>query len=276
MGQLEELVGVETALDRVSSTLQEYARTLGAPVVGACHVTCSDESEWECAEAFQRSFAQLLLPALKPGRRAVFRTINLGARYEPGAIRVAENHFATPESRESFKLMVVKINAHVAVRQTPEGPHYGWMERYDSRSTCCGALAALVAGGDLPTVGPLREVFTSEGKDRVAMLNDTALVPEAHRALAAAIAGARLQAQAAVRDIQEHQPKTPTMFLVVPCVTVNRPGPDTELLVGRCEIDWTRQSPSVKYEGLGDDPSAYRIAHSHDRLRVQDAGWWGG
>ena len=67
MAQLEELVGVEAPLDRVSSTLQEFARGLGAPVVGGYHVSCSDESEWECSEAFQRSFAQLVLPALKLG-----------------------------------------------------------------------------------------------------------------------------------------------------------------------------------------------------------------
>jgi len=119
MGRLEELVGVETDLARVSGIVQEFARTLGAPVVGAYHVTCSDESEWECAQAFQQSFAQAVLPALKQGRRAVFRSVNLGARYEAGAIGIAEQHFATGESQKSFKLMVVKINAHVAVRTTP-------------------------------------------------------------------------------------------------------------------------------------------------------------
>ena len=273
MGRLEELVGVETDLARVSGIVQEFARTLGAPVVGAYHVTCSDESEWECAQAFQQSFAQAVLPALKQGRRAVFRSVNLGARYEAGAIGIAEQHFATGESQKSFKLMVVKINAHVAVRTTPAGPQYGWMDRYHTRSPCCGALAALVAGADLPAARELADLFASGGKDRLAVVKDPGAVPEEHRALVAAMVNARLQADAAIRDIQTHRPASPTIFLVLPCVTVNRPGPDTEVVVGRYGVDWTGPAPTTKYEGLGDDPAAYSMRHQHGRLVVTDHQW---
>ncbi len=47
------------------------------------------------------------------------------------------------------------------------------------------------------------------------------------------------------------------MFLVLPCVTINRPGPDTELLVGQYGVDWTEDSPQIKYCGLGDDPGVF-------------------
>ena len=275
MEPLQKLVGIETELARVSGRLREFAESLDVPVVGGYHVTCSDESEWECAEAFQQLFAQSLLPALKSSRRAVFRSINLGGRYEAGAIGIAEEHFATPQSRQAFKLMVAKINAHAAVRETPAGPEYGWMDRYDCRSACCGALAAMMAGADLPAARALSELFASEGLNRLAVLADPAVVPEAHRALAAAIAGAGLQARGAVRDIEQHRPKTPTLFLVLACVTLNRPGPDTELVVGRYAVDWTAEAPTVKYEGLGDDPGAYRIRHEHGRVRVEDDQWPG-
>ena len=268
MGRLEDLIGTETDLARLSGMVQEFARTESALVVGAYQVTCSDEAEWECAECFQQSFVESLLPALKPGRRAAFRSINLGAQYETGAIHLAEDHFATEESSTGFKLMVAKINAHVGVLQTERGPEYGWLDRYHSLSASCGALAALMAGSDLPVVRELAETFASEGKDRLAVINDPAAVPPAHRALVAAITSAALQARRAVGDVEQRRPRTPTRFLVLPCVTINRPGPDTELLVGRYEIDWTGQVPATSYEGLGDDPASYRIAHQHGRLSV--------
>lgn len=276
MGRLEELVGVETDLARVGGVVRDFARILAAPVVGAYHVTCSDESEQECVEAFQQSFAERELPALKRGRRAVFRSANLGARYEIGAIGIAEEHFSTGESQASFKLMVIKINAHVAARKEPNGTQYGWLYRYSSQSPCCGALAALVDGADLPAVRELAELFASDGKDRLAMLKNPDVVPKEHRALVAALVNARLQARAAVRDVRSHPPTNPTKFLVLPCVTLNRPGPDTELVVGRSEIDWTGPEPTARYDGLGDDPAACRIDHQRGRLVITDRQWLGG
>ena len=171
MGRLEDLIGTETDLARLSGTVQEVARTLGASVVGAYHVTCSDEAEWECVESFQQSFAEMALPALKPGRRAALHTINLGARYEPGAIHLAGEHFATEESSAEPKLMVAKINAHVGVRQGSEGPEYGWLDRYHLLSPCCGALGALLGGSDLPAVRELADTFASDGTDRLAVVS---------------------------------------------------------------------------------------------------------
>lgn len=274
MTRLQDLIGVESELGRVSDALRQFAQELGAPVVGGCHVTCSDEAETECAAAFQHWFVRELLPELKPDSRAPLRTINLGGRYEPGAIRVAEEHYATPQSRRAFKLLVVKINAHVAVRLSAAGPEYGWLERYGRRSACCGALAGLFAGSSLPAAEELRQTFASKGKERLAVLEDQTRVDAQHRALLTAVSGAALQAKRAVLDIQQYRPTTPTVFLVLPCVTVNhRAGPDTELVVGEYGVDRTGHEASVKYHGLDDDPAGYRVRHDQSRAIIEDNHW---
>ena len=144
--RLEKLIGVEHGLDEVNYALKFAARQAGAPVVGAHHVTCSDESERECIESFQRCFVQDMLPRIKFSGRAPFRTSNLGARYEWHSLPIAEHHFATPETHDAFKLMVVKINAHVAARSEHTERHFGKMVRYEAESTACGALHLLLDG----------------------------------------------------------------------------------------------------------------------------------
>jgi hypothetical protein len=271
MTRLRDLIGTECTLERLSGSLREFVEELRPTVVGAYHVMCSDETERECGEAFDRWIARPLLPDLKPARRAVFHTVNLGARYEWGAVRIAEEHFAAPTAAGALKLLVVKINAHVAVRHTSAGPEYGWLHRYGTPSACCGALAAMLEGSDLPAAQELAQLFSADGLDRVGILRDQSRVPIPQRALLAAVTNARLQAQRAVLDIQEHRPHCPAIFLVLPCVTINRPGPDTELLVGQYGIDWTEDSPEIKYSGLGDDPAAYRVVHEQGRAVVTDA-----
>jgi len=270
---LKSRIGVENDLSQVSWSLREIAQVIRAGVVGGYQVTCSDEAEWECARAFQRLFVEPLLPGLKPDSRAPFRSINLGARYEQGAIRIAEEHFAAVAAPEAANLLVVKINAHVGVRVAGEGFEYGWMQRYDRPSPCCGTLAGLLEGKRLPALDELRETFRAGGLDRLAILRDAARVPPPYRALLAAVASARLQAQRAVDDVLSHRPESPATFLVVPCVTINRPGPDTELVVGEYGIDWTGAAATVMYQGLGDDPAAYRVRHEFGRLHVADDHW---
>lgn len=276
MTTLYHLIGSETELGRVGEALREFVQQLGVPVVAACHVTCADETERECGEAFQRWFAGQLLPELKPRRRAPLRITNLGARYEWGAVRVAEEHYATPAAHAASKLLVVKINAHVAVRPSPDGPEYGWLDRYGVRSACCGALAGLFQGTLLPGIEQLREIFRVEGTDRLAALADPELVEPRHRALLTAVVSARLQAARAVLDIQEHRPATPTVFLVLPCVTINRAETDTELVVGQFGVDRTERTPEVKYRGLGEEPDEYRIRHEAGRVIIEDEDWPGG
>jgi hypothetical protein len=188
-------------------------------------------------------------------------------------MRIADEHFSMPEGPEAARLLVVKVNAHVGVLAAGDGFEYGWLLRYDRRSPCCGALARLLEGDRLPALDELRESLQSGGRDRLATLLDPCRVPPPYRALLAAVVNARLQAQRAADDILKHRPDTPTTFVVVPCVTLNRPGPDTELVVGEYGIDWTGSAASVVYQGLGDDPAAYRIRHEFGRIRVEDDHW---
>jgi hypothetical protein len=270
---LQNLIGVESSLTDVALAIRDLARSFDVPVAGAYHVTCSDETEWECAEVFQTVLAESLLPPLKPSRRVAFHTMNLGARYETGAVAVAEHHYATPEAAETTKLMVVKINSHVAVRDTPDGVESGTLIRYGANSGCCGALEALLAGKILPAVDELKKTFSHDGINRVATLLDDRLIPKSHRALFAAVTNARLQAARAVEDITAHTPASPTVYLVAPCVTINRPGDDTELVVGHYGIDATEPEVEIRYRGLGDMPSEYRLTQRDEGVLLEDDQW---
>lgn len=267
--ELQPLVGREEDLHTVHYALKMAVRQLAPPVVGAMQVHCSDEAEGESIEAFQSGVAQDLLPRLKFASRVPFSTSNLGGRYEWGSLAVAEDHFATPQSRNAFKLMVVKVNAHVGVWSDATGRSYGRLRRYDLESTCCGALTALIEGGTGPSIDQLAEPFGSEGVDRLAALRDE--VEPDRRMLAAAIVQARLQARSAVLEAQEHRPQTPTLYLVVPAVTLNQPDRDCEMLCGVYLIDRLGAQASGSYWGLEDRPEAYEMAETNGRLTVRDA-----
>ena len=57
MKRLHDLVGGEHDLAEVSREIRSAVRGLGATGVGGFLVTCSDESEYECSQAFERGFA---------------------------------------------------------------------------------------------------------------------------------------------------------------------------------------------------------------------------
>lgn len=268
--ELHDYIGKERDLDAVGGALRDAVLRLQPPVVGALELNCSDESELECGAAFQRQFVDHLLPDLKTAARAPFRTCNLGARYEWGSVRVAEHHYALPASARSFKVMVLKLNGHVSVADGPRGPRFGPMRRYDAESAACGALHALLAGQKLPALTELRDALAGDGHDRVAALLDPQRVEPAYRHLFAAIVSIRRQTERALDDIRAHKPHTPTLYLVVPCVTFNRPGPDTEMVVGLARADRRRDEPIVEYHGLGDDPARYRVQLSTGRVRVSE------
>lgn len=265
-GPIAPLIGGEHALDDVSFKIGQYARSARAAVVGAYQVTCSDESERECVEVFHRRVVRVFLPALKYWSHSSFRTANLGARYEEGAITIAEEHFATESSETGFKLLVTKLNSHVAVSGTHEKPIYGSRERYDQESHYCGALHAMLSPGvaAFAAVSELRRVFGAGGLDRLAMLRDPELVPSGYVPLAAAVVNARLQTRALIHEIADHEHHTETVHLVVPCVTFNRENDDTELVVGCYYADTRPGKVEVLYRGLGDDPSRYRYSRSRD------------
>lgn len=265
---LRHLLGRDHPLDELNGALRDYVRSLDAPVVGAMHVTCADETEGECRESFQHSFVDALLPDLKFARKAPFRLCTLGGRYERGALAIAENHFATPESRRSFKVLLVKINAHVAV--SGAAPRFGPMRRYDTDSDACGALHALLAGGRQPFSDDLREAFTGDGLDRLAALNDPQRVAAQYRSLLAAVTSARLQSRRVEQEIVRHQAASPTLYVVATCVTCNRADCDTELLCGVYLADHREGAPRDEYVGLGDDPGRYRVRCEAGRLHLHE------
>ncbi len=263
--QLVSMIGVEHGLDEVNRGLCHYVRGLGPAAVGAMHVTCADESEWECVDSFQRMFVHKLLPELKLGKPAPFRLSNLGGRYEWGAIPVAEHHYATPESSSAFKVLMIKVNAHVAAVGARESQTFGGMERYDCESAACGALHALLAGKtQRPFLDDLREAFNSGGVDRLAQLHDESSVDRRFRSLLVAVVHARLQVRRVELDIHRHRTHSPTIYLIAAGVTLNRPGPDTEILCGLYSGDYRGDTPVITYNGLGDDPSRLRVAYGDD------------
>ena len=216
MDQLKQLVGVEHGLDGVCNAIHMSVVGRIPSVVGAMHITCADESEHECVTAFQKGFVNLLLPQLKFAQQSAFRIANLGGRYDWGAVRIAEDHYAAAETVPVRKVIVVKVNSHVGVLEDHGKEKYGMMQRYDDASPSCGALHALVNGDNRPFATQLAELFVSEGPDRLAMLRDESQVDPEYRALYAAIASARLQSRKVILDIQDYTPVSPTEFLVIP------------------------------------------------------------
>jgi len=270
MHTLRELLGKEHPLDTACRTLRDTCRLERPVAVGAYHIHCSDETEKECADAFQQWFVQELLPDLKPWNRSPFRTANLGARYEWGTAGIAEDHYAIPEAMDGVKAVVIKVSSHVGVLPQGNDQQFGKIQRYGAPSSCCGALTGLLCNSHLPSLLRMREVFQSEGKDRVAMLNDAEQVDPAYRLLFAAVVNARLQSRRAVLDIQNMAPRSPTVFLIVPCVTLDRSQRDTELVVGCYRADCSNGPAKVTYQGLGDDPSKYEALLHHGHLQVGD------
>lgn len=259
-------------MEDVSVRLRQDVQDLEPATVGALHVTCADESEHECADAFQSQFAEHLLPKLKYSFKAPMRIANLGARYEPGAAAIAENHFTRADDESSFKVVLVKINSHVS-KDSPDV--YGMMQRYDTPfSYYCGALRQLLEGADGHHIERLNRTFRHDGVDRIGWIR--ANIPPEIQALVAAITNARIQARAAAIDIAAIKPTSPTLFFVTPCVTFNTPQLDTELPIGFYSIDLrkrTTSAPLIDYSGLGDDPAAYRIDHDEEgNLTVTEAG----
>ncbi len=272
MEKLHKLIGRSFDVDDVARALYGFACDVAAPVTGALHLTCSDESEKECRDALQRNFAGHLLPRLKLGARSIFRIANLGARYEWGAVHIAEEHYSTAAARKHFKLMLVKINSHVCADDTVDGLSFGRMKRYDSHSTYCGALHSYMGGGSLPFTTELAEAFGSEGRDRLAVLLDDGVVPPECRSLFVALVSARIQARRAFIDIQDRKPSSPTLFIVMPCVTVNRNRKDDEIVCGLYRADWRSDSAVFEYRGLEDDPAGYRMTSGTGGIVIEDDG----
>jgi len=273
VNSLAQFIGSEHRLDELARAARMHVDHLRAHSHGALQVTCSDESERECCDAFQQGVVNDLLPSLKFARKSAVRTANLGGRYEWGSARVAEEHYAIAESRNGFKVQLVKINSHVSAVDQEDGQVFGSMSRYKRESVYCAALHQLLDGVRGPVfLEQLRETFQSEGIDRIGILRDPKQVDPCYRSLFAAIVNARLQARKAILDIQDYRPVTPTHFVVGACVTINRTRHDTELLCGFYDADCRSSARDFTYQGLGDDPSAYQVDIVNGRLQLTDPG----
>jgi len=265
-----ELLGTERPCDEVARLLRNYVTSERSPVVGAMRVSCSDEAEQESIEAFQRQFVRYALPTLKFFAKAPFRVANLGGRYEWGSVRIAENHYALAEGAGDWKLMVVKVNSHVSVEHGGQGLRFGRMGRYRSESIYCGALDAALNGSDEPFARALATDLDFECVDRLAALRDPAQVEPGLRNLFVAVANARVQARRAMLDIQDYTPGSPTLYLILPCVTLNRRGHDSEILCGIYTADRRETEPHDEYCGLGSKPWEYRLLTKGSDLALSD------
>ena len=266
MQRLDQLIGRELAPEALAQDLCSWVGRKGHRVVGAVLVTCADESEREGGEAFQRGVVERLLPRLKTGVIAPFRICNLGSRYEPGALTVAESHFAL--AGEGTKLMLVKVSSHVAAGEH-EGV-LGRLRRYQGSCRACGALHALLDGrDDLPFLQDLRQSFATGDTDRLGVLAGGGAVDDSLRPLVAAVCNAQLQAGRALDEARRLTPRSPTDWLVLSTVVVNRRGRDGELLCGYAWMPDGAQEPEAV--ALGDDPAGIRLTSTESRLVLERA-----
>jgi hypothetical protein len=68
-------------------------------------------------------------------------------------------------------------------------------------------------------------------------------------------------------------PESPTVFLILPCVTINRDEPDNEVVVGQYGVDATGSELNIKYRGLGTMPLEYRVEFERGLLKITDDQW---
>ena len=246
--QLTELIGVEQRLDAVNIALRYLARDL-----------------WMAS--FHDEFVRGLLPDLKFLNRSAFRTSNLGARYEQGALAIAEDHYAGAVPEGGFKLLLVKLHSHVSVVAREDGLHFGEMVRYGQESAYCGALLALLRGDDTGYTRALHKTFSMGGLDRLTILRDPTRVDPTYQPLFAAIVNTLLQAERVQADIGAHEPEGDTVYVIASSVTLNRATRDTELLCGLTLVD-CRDGVRIDGVRLGTDPSAYAVFGELGTLRV--------
>ena len=269
----DRFIGRTLEADEVNRQLTRFARQFGARVVGAHQITCSDESERECVESFHEHFVRRLLPELKYWSRSSFRTANLGGRYEAGSLDIAEDHYSTPRAEGGTKLLVTKVSSHVSLDESALPVRYGRLDRYERDSIYCGALHAVMEGeSEVPAFTEIAQLLGKDSVDRLATLRDPDVVDPIQRALFAAICHAQLQGERVVDEACTLRPNTPTVFLVVAAVTLNRTDKDLELTCARWLVDRRGGRALVGHRGLGTAPESYRVAEDGPRLTIETRG----
>ncbi len=267
------ILGRELAPGELPRKLATWVRLQGYENAGALVLTCADETERECAELFQSQLLERILPRLKMAHYAPFRLANLGARYEPGALAIAQDHFVMKTNTAAPTLVIVKLSSHVAVDERSDGLVFGQMQRYGTSSTACGGLCALLAGTQgLPCVEDLHDTFRRGGIDRLAALLDPERVPPEHRAVLAAVCNSLLQASRVIDEIGGQDTGQAVHYLVLSTVTMNRPGNDTELLCGWRHIRLESGSLHSEVACLPDDPAQLQVTIESKLVTVEERG----
>ncbi|MCR4318589.1 MAG: hypothetical protein NUW37_19785 [Planctomycetes bacterium] len=255
---VQKCVGREMPLKDWRGQLASWVQSFRAKNVGAHLITCSDESERENTNAFNEIIADTILPKLKQGLSSPFRTANLGSRYEWYSIRIAEDHFAG--FSKDPKLMLISFCSHAGKYTLDDRPAFGQFFRYSTPSSACGAINAFLSGSHLPFTIDYDAALGMFGVDRKSMLLNPKVVRERHKSLYTAIATTGLQTMMLLIDIFDYAEQTQTMYLITNVVTINQPGEDTCIVCGLHLAEKSEGAMDVRYFGIGDDPSRYRIA----------------
>lgn len=267
--ELEQLIGRALPVDSYHGSLRRTAQGFaGVRTFGVLLVTCSDECQGEFRSLFDRDVARPLMSASATGQRRIFAVSNLGGRIEPGALKLADEHF-TARAREP-KLMLVSIAAHCGVRTVGHAREYGMLERLGQSSPCCGALSLLV--GDDEAAAAVRHPWFDQlsaffGPERLAGLRADSTPT---RMLSASVLHAVLQAETAVTDLLREPPPSPTQILISSTVVLNHSGADEVLPVAVHHLASDgRELQLVRGRSLRSTPSALRFKTDAGRLRVE-------
>jgi hypothetical protein len=270
--ELSSVLGVETPLDHFHGTLRRAAQSI-QPVhgYGTVQVTCSDEFQGQIRTSFDRDVARALTAGSITGNRRTFSVSNMGGRLEPGALRLADQHFdQDPGSRiNAPKLLLIEIASHVGSRTLQHGRVWGQLDRFGRVSDCCGALGLLLANPT--TAAAVRHPWFDQlsaffGVDRLdALRADTAPT----RMLSAAIIHAVLQAESALADVLREPPAEPTHVLIVALVAIDQHTGEEVIPVGFHHVVCAGGHAHVEHgDSLRSTPGALSFTVTGGRMHV--------
>ena len=270
MRELESLIGRQTALDQIHGVVRRTAQGIERGLeYGVCLVSCSDEFQGELRSRFDRDVARPLSSPMVVGRRGVFSLSNLGARLEPGAVAVANDHFTVESRHTGAKLLLIKIAAHVGMRTQGHETVWGEVDRFGQPSPCCAALSMVI---NPPVIaGAMRYPWLEDLQAAFGARRTEALQaePGPFRMVKAAVIHAVLQAENAVTDLFRAPPQTETHLLVVPIVVIDQQGPEDAIVAGVHHLFAKDGNLDIVHgAALRTTPEALGVESQGGRLRV--------
>jgi hypothetical protein len=269
---LSRLVGRETALEWIHGDVRNAVQAVPSVVEhGMCLVTCSDEYQGELRASFDRDVAQPIMASRTLQQRRIFSVANMGGRVEPGALKLASDHFTVKSAKAGAKLLLVEIAAHVGKIVDEHEVRFGILDRFGLASPCCGALTLLLAKPSAadavrhPWFDQLNAFF---GPVRLEALRRDA---SPMQMVKTAIVHAVLQVESAITDLLREPPITPTHIVIVPLVVINQRGPDSAFIAGWHHLYVENGDLSVRGgTSLRSTPAALEVALESARLRVEN------